>query len=463
MRNRLAPDNQPAIGDRSWLRWLRYRNVFLLGVFAHGCIVNAADTLNLDQAVASALENNRRIQSSALEVQKAEDRFEAARTHQFPGVNLYMLGAQQLRSFSFTLEKGILGTYPGTGPIPDHDVELKTPLQPTGFILARVSQPLSSLIRIRRGMEALKTSVQLANEDTRAERQKIARQVKQIYYSLQQIESSLRSVRETTNLYEDVERLTSNYVLEQVALKGDLLDAQTRLARARQQEISLTNQQAAGKEQLNQLMGRDVLVDFEVQPVLEMTSEEPGLEEARARAIKNRPELRQAHLRHLQAQQDFRAKKAEYIPDIAAEFNNITFLNWGTFMPLQSMSVGVSLTWEPFDWGRKKHELAEKQRSIEQARIGRQESESLVLVDVNDKYRQLRYRRAELGVARLAQQTAIENLRVLKNKYNIQAVLRKDVLSSQVSLEQSNAEYQQALTNFWNARADFERALGDDQ
>jgi hypothetical protein len=37
------------------------------------------------------------------------------------------------------------------------------------------------------------------------------------------------------------------------------------------------------------------------------------------------------------------------------------------------------------------------------------------------------------------------------------------VLQGQVNLEQSNTDYQQALLTFWNARADFERALGEEQ
>jgi outer membrane protein TolC len=39
----------------------------------------------------------------------------------------------------------------------------------------------------------------------------------------------------------------------------------------------------------------------------------------------------------------------------------------------------------------------------------------------------------------------------------------KDVLEAQAGLEETNTEYQQALTSFWNARADFERAIGEDQ
>jgi outer membrane protein TolC len=127
------------------------------------------------------------------------------------------------------------------------------------------------------------------------------------------------------------------------------------------------------------------------------------------------------------------------------------------------MSIGISLSWEPFDWGRKKHEAAEKQRTVEQARIAQQDTKSLILIDINDKYRQLRYRGAELRVARLAQESALENLRVVKNKYSAQVVLVKDVLQAQAGLEESNTEYQHALTSFWNARADFDRAIGEDQ
>jgi outer membrane protein TolC len=423
----------------------------------------AAEILTLDQAVALALENNRNLQSTALDVAKAQDRLAATRTRQFPGINLYVLGAQQLRSFDFQLTKGVLGDYSGTGPVPSEDVHLKTPLQPTAVVVGRVVQPLTSLIKIRRSMDTLKTGVKLAEEQTRADRQKITREVKRVYYSLQQVGATLRSVRETTRLYLEVEKLTSNYVVQQVALRGDLLETQTRVARNVQYEAQLGNQEATAKEQLNLLLGRDVLTEFEVQPILEASGDEPTLVAARARAISVRPEIRQAELRVKQAEQDLRAKKAEYIPEVSAEFNNLSFVNWGQYMPSQSTSVGVSLTWEPFDWGRKKHESAEKQRSIDQAALARREAENQVLADVNDKYRQLQYRRGELRVARLAQETALEGLRVVNNKYAVQAVLLKDVLQAQAGLEQTNSDYQQTLTSFWNARADFERALGEDK
>ena len=434
-----------------------------VAVLACGSATVSAETLTLEQAVALALEQNRGLRNSALDAQKQRDKLAGTRTRQFANFSLYALGSQQLRSFHFTLEKGVLGNYNGVGPLPAEDVHLTTPLEPTGFLMARVTQPLSGLFRIRRNLDTMKTGVEIAQEQTRADRQKVVREVKRIYYSLQQVESSMRTVRQTAELYRELEKLTENYVAGEVVLKADLLDIRTRVAKTDQSELTLSDQLASGKEQLKQLLGRDVSTGFEVQTVLEATGVEMNLEAARERATQRRPEVRQALLREKQAQQDLRAKRAEYIPDISAEFNNITLLNFGRFLPVQSSSIGVSLTWEPFDWGRKKHEVAEKQRTIDQARNAQQDALNSVVLDVNEKYRQLRQSRAQLRVARLAQEASIESLRVSKNKYAVQAVLLKDVLQGQVSLEQSNTDYQQALLSFWNARADFERALGEDQ
>src|SRR5262245_12456099 len=165
-----------------------------------------AEMLSLDEAINIALGQNRGLQRSAMDVDKAKDQLEANKTRQYPSFSLYALGAQQLRSFDYTLEKGVLGEYDG-GPLPSEDTHLKTPTAPTGIIQARVAQPLTSLIRIRRNLETLKTGIALAEEQTRAERQKVVRDIKKVYYSLQQVDSQLRSVRETAKLYEEVEKL----------------------------------------------------------------------------------------------------------------------------------------------------------------------------------------------------------------------------------------------------------------
>jgi outer membrane protein len=123
----------------------------------------------------------------------------------------------------------------------------------------------------------------------------------------------------------------------------------------------------------------------------------------------------------------------------------------------------VTLSWEPFDWGRKKRELAEKSRGVEQARQTEQETESAVLIEVNGKFRKLQQTHQLLAVGRLAEETALEQARVASNRYTARAAMLKDVLSAQTALAEANQQYQQALLAFWAARADFEKAIGGDQ
>jgi outer membrane protein TolC len=121
------------------------------------------------------------------------------------------------------------------------------------------------------------------------------------------------------------------------------------------------------------------------------------------------------------------------------------------------------MKWEVFDWGRKKNQLAEKDSAVEQAKNGQREAESLVLIEVGDKFRKLQQTRQALVVAQLGQETARENMRVSVNKYKLQAALLSDVLQTQATMADADYQYQQALLAFWTARAEYEKAIGADK
>jgi outer membrane protein TolC len=123
----------------------------------------------------------------------------------------------------------------------------------------------------------------------------------------------------------------------------------------------------------------------------------------------------------------------------------------------------VVVSWEFFDWGRKKHQLTEKDKALEQAKNGLKETEDKVLVDVGDKLRKLQLSGQALHVAQLGEDSAKENLRVRTSQYKFQAVLLSDVLQSQASLAEATNDYQTALLAFWTAKAEFEKALGEDK
>ena len=434
--------------------------------------VNAQDNektgriLTLDQAIAIALKNNREAKIARLEIEKADDKLQAYRTRRLPSFKISSLVSQPLNSFDTTFERGVFGVYPGNVPVPLQDSVIKSSTNTTLLLSGQVTQPITQLRRIGLQIKQQKLDVEISETKLHATEQSLVNDVKRAYYGILQTEGAVQAAEESVKLYHELDRVTGEYVVQQVALKTDLMDVQTKVAKAEYEVLTLNNSLSAQKEQLNHLLGRNITTEFSVTEGLEIAQaamRETNLVEARKRALEQRPELREARLRLQQANLDRRAKKSELIPDVSLTVNTVTTANYSNFVPRNVNGVGIQVEWEVFDWGRKKHELAEKKRVIEQADNTVLETESLVLLDVNSRFRTMQESCQLIRIAQLAQTTARANVQIAAYKYRLEAVLLKDVLTAQTSLANANYEYQKALLTFWTAKADFEKALGEDK
>jgi outer membrane protein TolC len=423
----------------------------------------SAEILTLDQAISLALHDNRQVKNAQLGIGKAEDQLAATRTSRLPKFEFDALAGQQLVSPDFTFTKGVLGNYANVGPIPDHDIKLSTPIRPTAIFFGQITQPLSQLHRIRLNIKQAALLTDVAREQLRGQEQSAINNVKRTYYAIVQTESALESVRQALGFYRELDRVTGDYVIQQVALKADDLEVKTRLAKTETEELTASNQLNTLKEQLNQLLGRDIRTQFTVTPVPETSLMNTDLAAARTLALEQRPEIREARLQVKQAELDKRIKKSEYIPDISAAFTYASPRNFDTFVPKNFAAAGVAVNWEVFDWGRKKHQLAEKQKTIEQASNALRDAESNVMIEVGARMRDLQQAAQALRVAKLKQETARENMRVSTNKYKLESALFSDVLQTQATLADADYQYQQALMAFWTARAEYEKAIGADK
>ncbi len=418
-----------------------------------------SEVLTLDQAIALALRENHSVRAAELEAGKTGDALDATRTHRLPSMNVFSLtGEQFVKPEVLNLGGLVPNIFPGVGPF----FSIGIPRRPTTVFAGLILQPLSQQYRLGLNVEEAKLSRSIERERLRLVKQSTIDRVKQTYYGILQTQSALDSVREAVASYRELDRVTSDQVRQQVSLKSASLDVKTRLAKAEYEALNLSNELATKKEQLNDLLGRDVRTDFSVNPARDVSGYPADLESARNRALQQRPEILEARLTIRQAEVDRRIKKSEYIPDVSAGFVYMTFRNFDDFIPKNLASAGLAMRWEVFDWGRKRNELAEKDKTIEQANDRLREAQSRILIDVSDKFRKLQQTRQALVVARLAEETAQETLRINTSKYKFTAALLSDVLQSQSTLAEANHQFQQALLDYWTAQAEFEKAVGED-
>jgi outer membrane protein len=420
-----------------------------------------AEVLALDQAISLALQNNNEVKNAMLETEKAKEQVAAFRTRRLPTFMLSVLGARMLQSATFEFPRGSLGTFAATGPIPAKNTDVEAKPQFVTYSSALMAQPLSQQYRIGLNIDLLETNQAIAMEKLRLQRQTTVNDVKHAYYGILQLQSSLEAAQEAVVFYRELARVVDQHVAQKTAMRSESMEVKTRLAKAEKDVLILSNAMASQKEQLNRLLARDIRTRFTVSPVPDPVALVVNLDEAGSTALSQRPEVKEARLRVKQAEYNRRIKKSEYIPDVSLSVNYVSVYNVEV-LPRDITTAGLLFTWDIFDWGRKNRELAERTMTIEQAVNGVRETESVVLMDVNSKYRKLQEAKAECDANQLGLEAAREKLRTTKNQYVEKTLLLKDVLEAEAARADANRQYQNALLGLWTAKANFEKALGEE-
>jgi outer membrane protein TolC len=418
------------------------------------------ETLTLDQAVALALKSNRLVRAAELEVEKADDAVEMARTYRLPQFSFRLYELQFLAKSNFLFPGAIFGSFPQIGPVPPTATPVEIARRPASIPYVQATQPLTQLRRVKLGVELQRLSRQIAAEKLREQQEDIANQVKATYYNLLQAQSGLVATEESLKLFQELDRVSNEALLQQVVLRGDVLEAQAGRAKTELDLVVLRNTSSTLKEKLNELMGRDLSADFMVRGALEPEAYPMDLAAVRARALEQRPELREAHLKKQQAEADYQSKKTEYIPDVSLIFTYLSPFNVSV-VPKNITVAGFALSWDVFDFGRKRHDLLAKSHTIEQAGAAIDETSAQILLDVGNRYRKLEEARQQLRVATLSRDVSQERVRVGLNRYEQQAVMLTDLLQLQTSLAETSYKYSESLLGYWTARAELEKAMGE--
>ena len=418
-------------------------------------------TLSLDEAIAIASANNLTLQNAALQVEKAQHDVAIARSRRMPSFSIESQASQLLSPVNISFPRGSFGDYPGIGPIPSTDATITTPPGMSLYLNAQATQPISQLFQISLNTRLTEAALDYEREQVRRSRMALVQTVKRHYYALLETASALEAVAAKTRLLEEMDRVTATRVAQQVVLKSDRLDVQTRLAEAELSRLNLRHTLASRKEQFNQLLGRDVRTPFEIGPIPEPSRLETGIEAARSRALDARPDIRQARVRLQQAELARRASKADRIPEIALAVSSVIPVNIDG-APRNISTFAIQARWDPFDWGRKSRTIAAKGIEIAQARNSVSDVEQKAVLEINNEFRRVEVARAQLRVARLAQERARENARVRVAQYEVQSALLADVMLAESNLAESDDQYHQALLSFWTALADLDHALGEE-
>jgi len=276
-----------------------------------------------------------------------------------------------------------------------------------------------------------------------------------------QSQSETDSQRALLAYLEELQQLTGRRLQQEAVLKADSLRITAQRSKARYQLTVIEDALADQKEALNRLLGRELQTEFSVEMVADSLAEESTLPQARKRAIEMRPEIKAEAIKKERTTLETKIEKTRYIPDVSIQANYLTAPNI-SFLPQNVGAVGVLLTWQPWDWGQKRHNIAQKLDAEKQAQLSVESVREQVLQEVDSAFRRLREARELLTAAQAARDAEAEKLRNQTDSYSHRTILLSDLLQQQSSVASAEDQYRQGLLAFWRARADFERALGEE-
>ena len=459
--------NRSFIGCTMRNRWTGLATV-LLGAMLAGEIFPqapppaAAPLLTEQQAVEIARAANQQNRESALGVTQASSAIHQTESLFFPQSSVKFLSGYPLKPASFFIPEGALGTFSGTGQVPSKNVTLSGGKNYTLTTFASVGQPLSQLYKIHLAFLSARNQLALAQAANGGQLQSVTQQVRKAYHQICLLEVKVSADRDQLKFLEEALAIATHNVEQGTALSADSLDAKTAVAQQRYGLLKDSDALTMAREQLNLLLARNIDEPFAVEPMAAPSGEETDLAAARATALRQRPEIRQTQLQVEKANLDIRREKAEYLPDVSAQVTYVGFQNI-EFLPTNMVTAGLSLEWEnPWDWGRRKAKLAGLRDASKQQSLTAEEATDKVLLDVSQKYRALQEARMLVDAATAAKEASAERLHVVTNQFKQQSALLADVLKQAANDSQQAGNLSQALAAFWNARADFDLALGND-
>lgn len=395
------------------------------------------DTLTLKGAVEVAATRNKDVQEAKLQVSRYKWEYLATQSSRLPNVKVLSYLADQAAKSALV------------------------PAKTDAFYFVSAMFPVTQQYRIGLEARAINLGREIAAQKLRQQMDETRAKVKAAYYLLAQDQSHLADIQDSIRYLLELQTTVADQVTKGNSLKVEAMEVAARLAKAQFEETKASNAYNIDQEKFNHVLGRELKASIRLEVIPPAEDLELDVAQAEQRALAMRPEVHQADARVRQLHLEKKILMSEYIPNVSVGVVYVGLPGYNNqVLSTNFLAPGIFINWNAFDWGRKAM-LAKSRGKVEEgAKIAADNTREEVLIDLHTQVNKMTESRQLLSAMQLSRVAARESMRVSLNRYKRQATRLADVLQAQSSLADANNGYHQALLAFWQAKADFERAVG---
>jgi outer membrane protein TolC len=410
--------------------------------------------LSLKRAVEVAVspEGNAKIQLSGEALRQAQARSAQARAALLPDLEASLTDRDQ------TANLAAMGIHISL-PIPNFQFPTFVGPFTTMDARATVTQSVFDFSSIRR-FQASKVGVSAARSDVDSTEEQVAAQVARAYLAAVRADADVETAQSDVTLAEAVLKQAENQKAAGTGTGIEITRAKVQLANDQQRLLVAGNQRTSARLQLMRVMGLRLDTELELTDKLAYVPVDAvTIEQAKAQALKERPDLKAQQEREANARMAASATKMERLPTVEA-FGDYGSIGPGFDNALPTRTYGISLRVPVFDGGRRDARRAESASQYRSEKVRTSDLKEQIELDVRLALDGLESAEQQVKVAKEGLELSENELAQARRRYDAGVAIGVEVTDAQSRLERARDNQTAALYNYNVARIDLAQSMG---
>ncbi len=396
--------------------------------------------ITLNEAIDLGIKNSKQLKNSQAKIEEATAALKEALNNQLPDAKL---SASYLwlssANVDMKLKSNSSSGGAGGGSVPT--------ISKAGYAIANASVPVFAGGRIRYGIEASRFLEQATRLDANNDKEQVIQNTIEAFVNLYKAKASVSLVQE--NLAEAQQRVKDFSNLEKNGLlaRNDLLSAQLQASNFELGLLDAENNWKLANVSMNILLG--LPENLELVPDSSMVDQHfavKTLDEYMQTAYTNRTDLEALDMRKKASESSIKSAKGEYYPSLAVTGGYIAADIPEVISITNALNIGVGVSYNIGSLWKTKAKVQQAEARAKQAAIGESQLNDNIRLDVNHAYLNFLSTQKKIEVYEKAVEQAVENYRIVKNKYNNSLQTTTDLLDANTKqlLERMNLIFAKA-------------------
>jgi outer membrane protein TolC len=290
-----------------------------------------------------------------------------------------------------------------------------------------VVQPLTQLLKIRAANDVAAAEAHASVAQQRGVEDSVVLKVHQIYYGIMINDARRSAVEAKLRASEELQGERVQQVKYGSALDAELIESRAYSLQARQELLSTDLQLSDLHMQFNDLIGLPLTARVILDPAGMTTRGSCEREDCLRLALASHPDIAEARAQVAKAESAVRLAKYQFIPDVEA-FGRYSWQHNVPFLASNFGTIGVHLSYDLFDGGRRGAMVGERSAQLAQAKENLARLSDEVELRVQTAYNKLERTREMVAVS-----TELLALRSESRRVSTEQLARGSALRSQTS------------------------------